>query len=82
MVKITLETPEQAASRDQAKEQELRERIENDEIPPAPREKAKRLFLGAKEIVLSAEVQEQLKEQGISPDEFVANLLKQFGAAQ
>jgi len=52
--------------------------IESRAKEPTP-EEMKEKFLGVKEIVVSPQVEEQLKKMGLSPDELIAMLLKTAG---
>ncbi len=42
----------------------------------------KKDMLGVKTVIMSPEVEAQLKEMGVTPDEVVAMMLKKAGAAQ
>jgi len=47
---------------------------------PTP-EEMKKQFLGVKEVIVSPQVEEQLKKMGLTPDELIAMLLKKAGTA-
>ena len=75
MVKITVDKSIPALS-----EEEIEEAKEC--AQPATDADFKRIMLGTKEVVISPQVEAQLKELGITTDELIAMMLKQGGAAQ
>lgn len=77
MVKVTID--KNAPFLTEEEEEELRARAKSAEADP---EGFKKALLGAKEIIITPQVEAQLKEMGLTVDELVAMMLKSGGAAQ